>query len=228
MKKYKIYIPLVTLVFLTPLITFASWWNPISWNWKALFTKQSQSENSGVNASVPVKDQATIKKECDTQAQTAYDTYTTNSGLTNELSLGAKNDIADVQSYEDKLKTDRDSREAEIRSQYDSLISQAQTTQASQTAQLRGLLIQTGANHGDGYDGALSAQQTYNNQTITSLQNTENSQIAQVESLYQETYQKYEAVRQKIMDRDAKAKQDIKDKANSLKSDAYQKCVDNQ
>lgn len=48
MKKYLL--SLLLIVFIIPSIAFASWWNPFSWNWKALFNSspQNQTQNSNV------------------------------------------------------------------------------------------------------------------------------------------------------------------------------------
>lgn len=48
MKKYLLV--LLLIVFVAPSVAFASWWNPFSWNWKALFTS-------------PVKEEVQIEKQ---------------------------------------------------------------------------------------------------------------------------------------------------------------------
>ena len=49
MKKYAVI--LILAIFVVPSIAFASWWNPFSWNWKALFSEKKSETTADVSKS---------------------------------------------------------------------------------------------------------------------------------------------------------------------------------
>jgi hypothetical protein len=135
----KIFTLVVVGALIIPQVTFASWWNPVSWNWKALFSNPTQTEiqNPKVTTenkvSIPVTPIVEVPQKTPLKATQNYSyTLPENTTLTRQQILanidamtkqGAPRNV--IQGYLDSLKQSSDAQSQcaiDASNRYDNLV----------------------------------------------------------------------------------------------------------